>query len=104
MQEEDVSQLHRVQANQFRVYVRALQIYNVAYQKVILALPMEEVESVFQHHPVLANLYRVFVPVLLILNVVLPTVVHRALLMDSVEVMLVLLLVPSKAMIMRLIQ
>lgn len=104
MHEENVFQLHHVQANQFLVYALALQIFNVASQKAILALPMEEVESVFQHHRVLANLYRVFVPALLMFDVVLPTVIHRTLLMNSVEAMLMLLLVPSKAMVMWLIQ
>jgi hypothetical protein len=104
MQEENVFQFLHVQANQFLAYVLVLQIFDVAFQKVILALPMEEVESVFQLHRVLAHLYQVIVSVLLVFNVVLPKVVHRVLQMDSVEVMLMLLLVQSKAMVMYFIQ
>jgi hypothetical protein len=90
-------QLLHAQANQYQDYVLVLQIFNVAFQKVILVLLMEKMESVFQHHPVQERLFLVFVAVLLIFNAVLPMVVHQALLMISVEVMLVQLLVQLKA-------
>jgi hypothetical protein len=99
MLEENALQLTYVQANQCQDYVLVLQIFNVVFQKVILVLPTEKVESVFQHHPVLERLFLVFVPVLLIYDAVLPIVVHPALQMSSVEVMLVQLLVQSKAMV-----